>query len=147
MAFIEAASASGGGGGLTPTSLWSNSSGTSNFDAQTVTLSSDMSNFDYIGFRYRSSTSDSSESTMIVSYQDVYNSRISNQSSANVGTNTIYLGCHFGSGTDTYSFARECYYTGTKKLYFRRTIKGLVSGSGGTDISKCIPLEIIGYKL
>ena len=132
--------------GFTETTLWSNSSGTSNFDAQSVTLSDNMSNYDYIGFKYRTSTSINTISTMLVSYEDVYKSRISNLSSASDGTNTIYLGVHYGTNADTNTYAREVYYTGVKTLYFRKTIRGIATGSAGTDISRCIPLQIIGYK-
>ena len=42
----------GGGGMLEETVLWTNPSPTSDFAAQTVTLSDSISNYDYIKFEY-----------------------------------------------------------------------------------------------
>lgn len=39
----------GGGGGNAPTVLWTNTAPSTTFGAQTVTLSDDVSNYDFIG--------------------------------------------------------------------------------------------------
>lgn len=56
----------GGGGGMTETVLWTNSSPTSSFAEQTVTLSQDMSNFDYLKIDFSLSTSDTRQSSVII---------------------------------------------------------------------------------
>ena len=48
--------AGGGGAKQTETVLWTNSSPTSNFADQNVTLSDSMSNYDYLKFTYKKAT-------------------------------------------------------------------------------------------
>lgn len=55
----------GTGGGVTETELWSNSSPTSSFASQTVTLSQGISNFDSLRFYYHSTNSTSEDNLYV----------------------------------------------------------------------------------
>ena len=58
-----------GGGGNTPAStetvLWTNNSPTSTFANQTVTLSDNISDYDYLCFEYRSTTGSSAKTSKV----------------------------------------------------------------------------------
>lgn len=56
----------GGGSGFTETSLWTNNAPTSGFANQTVTLSADMNNYDYLKIKYRISTTNSREKSELI---------------------------------------------------------------------------------
>lgn len=64
MAFIPMKS--GGGGAMSETVLWTNSSPTSSFSAQAVTLSDDMNNYTYLKVCWRMSTSDSTSMYILI---------------------------------------------------------------------------------
>jgi len=55
-----------GGGNLTETTLWTNSSPTSGFNASNVTLSDSTNNYKYIKIYWRTSTSNSTIGSIII---------------------------------------------------------------------------------
>lgn len=63
---------SGGGGQMTETTLWTNSSTASDFTSQTVTLTDAISNYDYIKFTIKAHKTSSDKSiSIIISVSDL----------------------------------------------------------------------------
>ena len=62
----------GGGGTLSETVLWTNPSPTAAFDGQTLSLSDSLSNYDYVKIDYRASTTNATESSMIIPISSFY---------------------------------------------------------------------------
>ena len=61
----------GGGGALSETVLWTNSSPTTSFAAKTVTLSQSIANFERVRIYWRGSTSLATEASIDVSISDL----------------------------------------------------------------------------
>lgn len=124
----------GGGGGLTETTLWTNSSPTSNMSATTVSLSQAVTNFDYIKFTYRFSTSNSSEYAVILSATDV------TKSATTSGNFTIALMVRSSS----YYRIRRVTYNSSTSLDVSLAWDANHQGSSS---SEAIPIKISGLKL
>lgn len=126
-----------GSGGLTPTTLWSNTSPTSDFPASdttiTVTLSDDIDNYEYIKIKARRSKSDATEYAIIYSVEDF--KKLNNANGASAGA----LAYNYNSSNS----ARVFYYTSNTSVTFELA-KAL--NSTGTARTGAIPLEIIGLK-
>ena len=137
MALIRALSGSSGGGGLTPTTLWSNNSPTSNFPASgntiTVTLSDDIDNYEYIKIKARRGTSDATEYAVIYSVEDF--KKLNNATGASAGA----LAYNYNSSNSVRIF----YYTSNTSVTFE--LNKAVNATG-TARTGAIPLEIIGLK-
>ncbi len=127
----------GSGGSLTPTTLWSNNSPTSNFPASdttiTVTLSDDIDNYEYIKIKARRSTSDATEYAIIYSVEDF--KKLNNTSGASAGA----LAYNYNSSNS----ARVFYYTSNTSVTFKLAEALNATGTARTG---AIPLEIIGLK-
>lgn len=114
--------------GLEETTLWTNSSPSSNFSAQTINLSKSMDNFDYLRFEFNLATNDTKKTIVIVPV-DWFKTTASN---SNVG------GCAFYSSTPR---SRIFYYSSTTAVYFNNGYS-----SGTPAASTCIPVSIKGLK-
>ena len=117
-------------GGSTETVLWTNNSPTSQFAAQTITLSDDYSNYDYIEVYFRLSTSDDTE------YRDIIPKATLDKSNS---SNTFAIGNAYSNSTR----ARGSYVSGAS-MYFTAAYP-LTSTS--TNNSYVIPTKIVGISV
>lgn len=115
------------------TTLWTNSSPTSNFAAQTITLLQDIDNFDYLKITYRLSTSASTELSLIISVQDFKNTADAN------GKGVITL----NSKSSNVIYARLIYYASDTSVSVTVAYK---IGSSGNSQAYSIPTKISGLK-
>jgi hypothetical protein len=131
-----------GSGGATPTEtvLWTNPSPTAaNFGKQSVTLSDDINNYDYIAVEYnysKSSTIDTEKSKSIMSVEDF---KKSGQSS--VPRNSMAIGIINASNA---GHTREVMYITDTSVQFSACY--IMNGSTQAN-SNAVPLQIIGIKL
>ena len=128
------------GGGNTPvpteTVLWTNNSPTSSFANQTVTLSDNISNYDYLCFEYRSTTGSSAKSGKVyVKTTDFTN--------AGSGANTCQLGTYARNSSDV-GYTRVATYASDTTITFSHSIR---AGSSGQDDTSAIPTKISGISV
>lgn len=127
----------GGGGMLEETVLWTNPSPTSDFAAQTVTLSDSISNYDYIKFEYLMHKNYSNKSSVVYKSEDVLNWMASSQ-----GTNYTAFGALGGRATNDQK----------RSLLYNRVVTEIYisssTGFGNTTQSNqtLVPTAIIGLK-
>ena len=121
-------------GALSATSLWTNSSPTSNFSGQSVSLSSSIANYKYIGIKYRASTSLTTEMEFLVTPATLQKSL----STAN--NNTLTFGARNSSNQ---RYDRGVTYTSNTSLTFTEASR---VNTSGTNNGFCIPTKITGYK-
>ena len=126
----------GGGGEFKETVLWTNSSPTSQFNGQTVTLSTSISSFDFLKFKWRLSTTTATEGTGLFVNKDDFVNMLSNTTSPKFG-----IGAYLTS-TDK-SYLRGIYYSSDTKVGFN-SCYGL--GDSSVNNLNIIPLQIIGLK-
>ena len=124
-------------GGSLPieTTLWENSSPTSSMTTQTITLSDDITNYDYLKVEYRQTTSTDTRSILVFTVNDFI-------------TNGIYtaVGPKFTLGIrgSSVNHARPiCYSTNTAIYIMNCYAIGATNSASGS----CIPLKIVGIKL
>lgn len=122
---------------LSETTLWSNSSPTSNMSTGvTINIDSGYSfaNYDFIKFEYKTTAGASTAerfSSLIIPYSDLVKSVGSNN------TPCIALG-----GLGSYRMSRLIYYRSDTQLY----VYGCTDTNGNIQNSGCIPLTIKGLK-
>ena len=119
--------------GLTETQLWSNSSPSSAFGAQTINLSSIIGYYTYVKIVFRASTTDSATKSLIfpvleASYTDTFNSG-----------NMSYCINYYGS----YNACRRFIFPTTSTMQF--TACNQLGGSSTTN-NCCIPQKVYGLK-
>ena len=130
-----------GGGGMSETTLWTNSSPTANFSLSTITLSQGISSFDFIKIIFvgnKSAYSSGSE----------YRQELICPASGLVNAVSTASYCRpsimgRASGTSNY-FARALTYVSNTSLQIDDAVR--VKGTG-TSNDICIPLQIVGLKL
>lgn len=130
----------GGGGRYNETSLWTNSSPTSNFGGQDVTLSESIDNFKYIAVKFKSTTTSSSDSqmaTVIYKVEDV--KKATNPSAA---LQPVSAFGNLNSGNTNYNY-RYIVYKGSTTLFIANAYSINASGSNN---ALAIPLEILGLN-
>lgn len=115
----------------TETVLWTNNSPTSQFASQTITLSDDYSNYDYIEVYFRCSTSDDTE------YREIIPKATLDKSSS-LATFTI------GNNANTATRARGIYADTTSSLNITSAYP--LSGSSSAN-SYVIPTKIVGISV
>ena len=125
-----------GGGGLVETDLWTNSAPSSSFSAQTVTISDDMNNYDFIGVDYAYSTGTQTLSRSICPVNYFKNGTYNSSTARNVMSIAI-------SNTSNQEFVRTVEYVSDTKIHFE-AVKFL-GGSGGSN-SNIVPHKIVGLK-
>ena len=116
---------------MTETTLWTNSSPTSSFASQTVTLSQDMDNFSYLKITVRASTTSDKRIGVIISVSDFKNTVTSGQG-ASLGI------CGGNSGTHA---RRAVAYTSDTQVWFSNA-----ASSGTSYNNTAIPVSISGLK-
>lgn len=123
----------GGGGELTPTTLWTNPSPGASVGQMTVTLSDSVSNYKYIKFNFLGWTGTSVYFDILIpadqisTYTDAANTR-----SAGV----------FWHGS-SYIYYRRIVYVATNQI--KITLAGRVGQTGSSD-NALIPQSIVGLK-
>lgn len=122
-----------GGGTMSETELWSNSSPTSNFAGQIVTISSDMNSFKYLKFVFKYSKSDNTEMSAIYTVDDF---------------KTFAIGVGYACGAVVYrpggtNMVRRIAYSSDTSINISGTKAMDISGS---DDSLLIPLAIYGMN-
>lgn len=130
----------GGGQQYTETSLWTNSSPSSAFSGQDVTLSESIDNFKYIAVKYKAtttSTSDSQMGTVIYKAEDIKKATSPSAALQPVGA--------FGNlnANNTNYFYRYIVYKGSTTLYLSNSYS---INASGNNTSLAIPLEILGLN-
>ena len=123
----------GGGGKQTETVLWTNSSPTSNFADQNVTLSDSMSNYDYLKFTYKKATNNAASTSAVFSVSDV----------KNFADESLYGQIGGESATDWY-MSRMIWYVSDTSVKIS-TAWGLNRANSANN-AYIIPLSIIGIK-
>ena len=126
---------SGGSQKLQETVLWTNSSPTSSFSQQTITLSDNLSNYDYISLTWCSSTSNTSKTlTAMLRISDFMNSK-------NVLNGISIQAGGYGS-TSSAAYSRVIGYDTDSTVYF-----GSALGLGTSNNNAySIPLSVRGLK-
>lgn len=124
-----------GGGKMEETALWTNSAPTSTFAAQTITLSDDIDNYDYLRFYVRLSTSNAKSNSIFISVNDFKNT---------------------GNAANSLNLAHSCYYevSSIRNRHFYYVSDTSIgfgtcfnSGNTGSDNTYLIPTKISGVKL
>lgn len=119
----------------TETTLWTNSDTSTNFNAQDVTLSSDVTDFDFIKFEFKCITTGS----------DSYNALFPSDEVAtwpSTWTNDAPAGSLCGRGNGTY--VRPIFRVSNTSIHFNDATAVGVSGGNNGNI---VPVAIIGVKL
>ena len=119
---------------MSTTTLWTNSSGSSGFAAQTISLSQAITNFDYIEIVFRRNTSDSTCNSVIVK-----SSEAKNCTSISSG-NSCYAMNYAGS----WNCCRRFFFPTTSQIQF--TTGNQVNGTN-TSNNNVIPQKVYGLKL
>ena len=127
-----------GGGTIRSTSLWTNSSPTSSFAQQTISLGDNLSNYQYVRVRYRCSTTNSTtwESAMV---------KVSDYSQS--GGTSYPLSRPLWLGTmpnSSYNYCRAVNYDSDTTIYFSRCVRFASTTESNTY---CIPLEVEGINI
>lgn len=127
-----------GGSQYTETSLWTNQSPTSNFAAQTVTLSDSIDNYKYIAIKYAFNgqlQTESYVSTMIAAVDDV------KKWGYNTGAHHAVDAIGVQNSTN-YTYTRACFYISSTSIRFADCYQ---TGSTSNN-AIAIPLEILGLN-
>lgn len=122
---------------MTETTLWTNSSPTSSFAAQTVTLSSGISNYDYIKIDYNAANYGTYTAGSIIIPKNVLIASIS----SNAGNNPVLALAMNDSNKDNH--ARTLYYVSDTQIQFLSSYK--INGAYGAT-NRNIPTKISGLK-
>lgn len=125
----------GGGGKVVETVLWTNPSPSSNFSAQTVTLSDSISNYDYIKFVYGLSTSIAGGNSVVIPVSD-FKQAVYPQ----VNNMPIY---ELGAYNTTTTVVRGVMYASDTTVRFSPANN--IAQTGSAD-NRAIPTAIIGIK-
>ena len=119
-----------GKGELRETVLWTNSSPSSSFSGKTVSLDQSYTEFDYIRFYYRGSTSNSEVRSSMVAVSDFTGK-------------TFVIGGNFGFDN---SKCRGTYNKGDSQIFFSNSYE-LRTAAQTSSGSYIIPTKITGVKL
>lgn len=125
MAYIRC----GGGGGLTETTLWTNSSPSSAFTGNVDYSLSSIANYSHIKVYYRYSTSNSTECSILVSKSDITNDHLS-----------------IGMANSDTTYTRWIQITSNTVWTLSRAIKYTTSSQTATN-NYIIPTKITGVNI
>lgn len=126
-----------GGGTMTETTLWTNPSPTADFATQSVNLSDNISNYDYIEIEACFSKS---ETTKIMSY--LYKASEVSGSVFNTVHPIIYIGNYYSNKY----YYRPFNYSSDTSFSIGTCKTNTGSGSASNYNAGCIPLTIKGLK-
>ena len=119
------------GGSLSETVLWTNSSQSTSVGQQTVTLSDDMNNYDYIDVTFNYSRTNTNQAGRV---------RVAVSDLKNTGVNKGIVG--FGIMTSSYRYNRSFNYSSDTKI----VISTCTRSDGTTTTENAIPRAIYGIK-
>lgn len=134
MALIEMDFATGIGEHYEETVLWENPSPSSNFSAQTITLSQSMGDFDMLKFEIRTHVSSPITTELIYVPLSYFNS-----TSSDANAYKFVLGVY----QFTNLFARETYKSSDTQIYISEARR---LNASGTSTDQNIPVKIVGLK-
>jgi hypothetical protein len=120
--------------------LWTNSSPSSSFAAQTVNLNNNYRYYYFITFIFRATTSSSSYGYFTYSSTDVYYFDTNNG-------NLIGVLSTNGATDVSWGRRRYIYYTGTTSIGFSDCINLPASDKAAVSNGSCIPIAIIGHNM
>lgn len=130
----------GGGGTPISTTLWTNSSPTSSTTGIVANLSQGLSNFDYVAFKFRISTTNSTQQIGgMMSIADF----IATAGSDYPGTRS-FIGY---ASSSSLLYVRSIRYSSNTQVLIGNAFKVITSGTPGTTPTQVIPLEVIGIKI
>lgn len=130
MAFIRASQ--GGGGELTPTTLWTNKNPYSNFGEGPLDLNDSIGNYKYIKFSFKCGPNMQVLSSVIYETEAL-------EDSADTNNNPF---CCFGNTSPSgYAYIRIVYYINQTRLWISKATR--FSDSYEDEV---IPLEVIGLN-
>lgn len=124
------------GGALKDSTLWTNANPASAFAYQEVTLSDSIDNYDFIAFYYRGSTSNSTESFIIVSVDEFKKSSASTTITAPRFMMAFYI---TGDG----GYDKPAIYSSPTKVLYGTSYK---TGASTYNNGMIIPTRIVGLK-
>lgn len=124
----------GGGGALSETVLWTNPSPTANFASQEVTLSDDMTNYQYVALYWKYNKAGTKDIKMIIPVDDFIYTSV--ETAKNLPK--IFMGSR---GTNT--FVRDMAYISNTTVTFSNAVRVNIAGN---DSSYCLPTKICGLK-
>ncbi len=124
----------------TGTVLWTNSSPTSTFSSQTVTLSDSITNYNYLKFVVYTNTTNSNSFNVIIPVEDF----VTTTGSKDTTFCQFVLGATAGYTLSTGTlFSRACWYDTDTTIEFHNSGGWNVAGAS-TETN--IPYQIIGIK-
>lgn len=124
------------------TTLWTNSAPTSNFDAQVVTLSSSMQNYDYLIITFKASATSTSTWQEYVNVSDFVNSYY--QSGGSATTGAMASGTYYnGSGSTVYTYNRPFSRRSNTQISFSNCRRSTTS-SAANYAQFVVPTKIEG---
>ena len=126
-------SSGAGGGGMSETVLWTNSNPSSAFASQSISLSDDISNYEYIKIEYKRNATDANTVSMMMSVADF----LTPQGTSNVKI----LGIHsvYANG----NFCRMLTYSSGTSLSFGVAYQ---CNAAYNQNSASVPIKVIGVK-
>lgn len=126
----------GGGGSMTETTLWTNSDPTTAFASQTVNLSGNLSDYEYIGFECRFSTTYDNRLMTYVKASDFPDC---------VAETNEPMPCFF-SYNSTYFYCRLIQYASDTTVTIGGCYRGKPTGTWAAQSAALIPLRVVGLK-
>lgn len=126
----------GGLENIIETVLWTNPSPTSEFTNQAVTLSDNISHYDYLIIKVQVNTNVSDYLDYCYDTNQIVNSTLS----GNLNTPV------FGVYANSYFYYRFCFYVSDTSLTFTHCIHNTSSGTASATDGAVIPVQIIGVK-
>lgn len=123
----------GGGGTLTGTTLWTNSTPAVSFVSQQITLSQSVENFRYIGIKYRASISNDATIEIILTPTDLQKS-VSGSTEPRIS---------MSANNSSYRYDRGVAYDNTTHITFGQANR---NGGTGNNNGLAIPTEVTGYN-
>ena len=126
-----------GGGTASETTLWTNSSPSSSFADQTVTLSDNINNYTHLKIKFNRSTTDTTTKTEVIYTVKEFKKYV-------VGANSFNGAVAFYASTSTGSaYARRILYMSDTSIRFSTMYQ---VGGSYSDNGACIPTEIVGIN-
>lgn len=126
----------GGGGQMTETVLWTNPSPTTSFTLQTITLSENFTNYDYVRIYLKGSRTDNTECMI-----EVPSDKLKAAVTSVAYRPNIYIGGYDGNGT--YQYVRRISYITDSSLSINSSYR---INAAATNDNLFIPIKITGIK-
>ena len=119
------------------TVLWTNPSPTSDFTSQSVAISDDINNYDYVKITFKSNKSTDKSNAVIIEVSDF------KKTSKSLSTNEPTINIGGWEATNGYNYARRVAYDNDRSVFFAFCFS-LYKEAQANNMG--IPLQIIGIK-